>query len=298
MAILLESAIVRIWNANKSAVGTGVLVTDSLVLNCAHVIARVLGISDDTPEMPAGEISLDFPLVAPETRVTVRVSQWLPVQPDGSGDLACLELRSPSPPGTQPVPLMAVTELWGHPFRAFGFPAAHDSGVWASGILRSKQADGWIQIEDVKQTGYFVEPGFSGTPVWDETVKGVVGITVTAEKRRDVRAAFAIPTNSIVAGFPGLAHVVRDAPLPEQEEALREVYCPWLIRKAGYVPLADIDPQRAAAEPESRLNLDAIYTALLTLTPEEHDQFRKEHTEPDRRKSALEQLDAHQYLVL
>ncbi len=164
MATQLEAAIVRIRKTDKSVVGAGVLVTDTLLLTCAHVVAQALGIPDDTPEMPAGELLLDFPLVAAGTMVTARVSQWLPVQPDGSGDLACLELQgSPqlqdlSPKETFPVPLMAAAELWGHPFRAFGFPALHDNGVWASGRLLEREATGWIQIEDVKQTGYLLNP--------------------------------------------------------------------------------------------------------------------------------------------
>jgi hypothetical protein len=133
-----EAAIVRIWKTDKSVVGAGVLVTDTLVLTCAHVVAQVLGIPDDTPEPPAGELGLDFPLVAPRTMVTTRVSQWLPVQPDGSGDLACLQLQDSAPKDVQPVPLIAAVDLWGHPFRAFGFPANHDDGVWASGVLRAK----------------------------------------------------------------------------------------------------------------------------------------------------------------
>jgi hypothetical protein len=84
----------------------------------------------------------------------------------------------------------------------------------------------------------------------------------------------------------------------EDPTPLREAYLAWLIRKAGYVPLAEIDPKIAAAETDSQLTLDAIYTALLTLTPEEHDRFRKGGEMPDRRKSALAQLDEYQHLVL
>jgi hypothetical protein len=84
----------------------------------------------------------------------------------------------------------------------------------------------------------------------------------------------------------------------EDPTPLREAYLTWLIRKAGYVPLTEIDPKIAAAEADSQLTLDAIYTALLTLTPEEHDRFRKGEAMPDRRKSALAQVDEYQHLVL
>jgi len=88
-----------------------------------------------------------------------------------------------------PARLVTADDLWGHTFRAFGFPSGYDEGVWASGQLLEKQAAGWVQIEDMKLTGYFIEPGFSGTPVWDEQVEGVVGMVVAVETRPNVRAA-------------------------------------------------------------------------------------------------------------
>jgi hypothetical protein len=60
VAIPLEAALVRIWKTDNRVVGAGVLITDTLVLTCAHVVAQALGIPDDTPEMPAGELVVDF----------------------------------------------------------------------------------------------------------------------------------------------------------------------------------------------------------------------------------------------
>jgi hypothetical protein len=82
---------------------------------------------------------------------------------------------------------VTADDLWSHPFRAFGFPAAHDQGVWVSGRLRGRQAAGWVQMDGVAAAGYRVEPGFSGTPVWDDDLDGVVGMAVAAEARPEVR---------------------------------------------------------------------------------------------------------------
>lgn len=72
---------------------------------------------------------------------------------------------------------------------------AHPGGVWARGRLRERIGDsGWLQIEAESETGYIVQPGFSGTPVWDEEAGGVVGMVVTTERDPQVRAAFCIPT--------------------------------------------------------------------------------------------------------
>jgi hypothetical protein len=205
MTTQLESSIVRIRAANGRTVGAGFLVTEKQVLTCAHVVAQALGLPDNAPEAPKGEVLLDFPLVAPEQRLTARVVCWQPARPDGSGDVAGLELMDDPPAGTSPIRLVKAEEPWGHPFRAFGFPAGFDNGVWASGRMLGREATGWLQIEDVKQTGYFVAPGFSGGPVWDETLDGVVGMTVAADTRQGVRAAFIIPTDRLVAAWPALA---------------------------------------------------------------------------------------------
>lgn len=67
-------------------------------------------------------------------------------------------------------------DFWGNIFRVLGFPEGRPHGVWASGELRAELANGWMQLEDVKQPGYRLEPGFSGAPIWDEKLEGVVGM--------------------------------------------------------------------------------------------------------------------------
>ncbi|MCP4360240.1 MAG: trypsin-like peptidase domain-containing protein, partial [Chloroflexi bacterium] len=101
------------------------------------------------------------------------------------------------------------------PFRAFGFPAGFDDGVWASGRILAPQAAGWLQVEDTKATGYFVQPGFSGGPVWDEQVGGIVGMSVAADTRQSVRAAFVLPVAALVDAWPPLGEWVREIPIKE-----------------------------------------------------------------------------------
>jgi hypothetical protein len=76
--------------------------------------------------------------------------------------------------------------------------------VWASGVLRDRTVSGHIHIEDTKTTGYSVQPGFSGTPVWDETLHGVIGMAATAESKTATKAAFIIPTDKLVEAWPDL----------------------------------------------------------------------------------------------
>jgi WD40 repeat protein len=200
VAISLNAAIVRIRTANDRIVGTGFLVTGRHVLTCAHVIAQALGVSDDVTETPPGEVHLDFPLVAPVQGLPARVVYWQP-----ESDVAGLEILDDPPARTAPVRLVTADDLWNHAFRAFGFPRGYDNGVWASGRILGQEATGWLQIEDVKQTGYFVAPGFSGGPVWDEALDGVVGMTVAADTTGGVRTAFIVPTHRLAAVWPELA---------------------------------------------------------------------------------------------
>ena len=210
MADQLKASIVRIVGTNDLIVGAGFLVSERHVLTCAHVVAAALEIPDDTEVMPATQIRLNFPLIAPQDFSSARVVFWRPVRStisnasDRTEDIAALELDADLPQGSHPGPIIAVDDLWGHSFRTFGFPTAHDDGVWACGVLRDAQANGWIQIEVDRATGYSVAPGFSGSPVWDEKAGGVVGMVVVADKRSDVRSACMIPADTLIKAWPKL----------------------------------------------------------------------------------------------
>jgi hypothetical protein len=118
---------------------------------------------------------------------------------EGGEDLAVLELLQPAPRESSPARLIDIEKGYSQEFRAYGFPKAYDSGVNASGLLKGKVASGRVQMEDIRDTGYFIEPGFSGTAIWNETYGGVLGIAVSADADKAVRVAFMIPTVRIRA---------------------------------------------------------------------------------------------------
>jgi WD40 repeat protein len=195
----LESAVIRIYTADGVIVGAGFLVSEFHVITCAHVIADALDLPHDTRNTPQAELNLDFPLVAPNQTLTGQVVHWEPTV-----DVAVMELTNERPVDAKPLRLFSTDDFWGHPFRAFGFPKDYDNGVWASGRMLGPEATGWVQIEDLKEPGYWVQPGFSGTPIWDEQLKGVVGMAVASERRPEIKAAFMIPANVLVATWPEL----------------------------------------------------------------------------------------------
>jgi hypothetical protein len=186
----IQGAQVRIYAVDKETViGSGFLVGRREVVTCVHVVTHALGLSDDPPEPPPGPIFLDFPLLAPGRSLTARVARWHP-----QDDIAVLELESDPPEGAEPAPLVKGGDLWGHPIRAFGFPDGLPEGDWVSGVIRGPIERGWLQIKDTQ-----VRPGFSGAPVWDDDLGGVVGMVamVAAKSDRSVQAAFIIPASLI-----------------------------------------------------------------------------------------------------
>ncbi|MBD1919893.1 trypsin-like peptidase domain-containing protein [Microcoleus sp. FACHB-831] len=202
MVAQLESSVVRIYSNKKpdTVVGAGFLVADKYILTCAHVVGYALGIDAKTLEKPTVEICLDFPRLERGNKLTARVDFWQPVNSSElQEDIAGLELLSPLPDDVKPVRLLTQEDLSGHNFEAFGFPDKQPNGVWAYGIIRPKTAKGWLQIEGKTQTGYRLEPGFSGTPVWDSDLAGVAGMAVAEDpNRKEAKVAFIIPSEMLI----------------------------------------------------------------------------------------------------
>ncbi|MBC6476814.1 MAG: trypsin-like peptidase domain-containing protein [Hormoscilla sp. GM7CHS1pb] len=206
MNTVFESSVVRIYSRTGKVVGAGFLVSQKQILTCTHVVAYALGIDAKSPEMPSTEVSLDFPRVATKQILKATVVFWRPVNPDRSDeDIAGLELLELPPAAVKPVRLVTSEDLWGHSFRVLGFPEGKSNGVWADGQLRGAIANGWVQVEDIRETGYRLEEGFSGAPVWDETLQGVAGMAVAAEKKRvETKAGFIIPANLLIQAWDKL----------------------------------------------------------------------------------------------
>ncbi|MET9395274.1 trypsin-like peptidase domain-containing protein [Streptomyces sp. NPDC006624] len=220
----LDAAVLRVRDGGGQPVGIAFLVSDTLALTCAHVVHAALGTSGDRAPAPSARIRLDLPLVPPPRRdggtpvASAGVEHWAPPRaPGGSGsvpsprgdavgpaDVAVLRLEAPLP-GAAPVRLVDADEVWGHPVRAFGLPAGRPGGVWHAGVLRGRQGDGWVQA-DLVGSGYPVSRGFSGGPVWDDRLSGVVGMVTVAESGQPP-VSYLIPTSGLLAAWPELRAV-------------------------------------------------------------------------------------------
>lgn len=197
MRAALELCVVRIYSKSGKVIGAGCLVSQKHILTCAHVVADALSLPRNTAEMPDALITLDFPLLAAKQHLKAKVVFWRPVNPDAEAeDIAGLELENSLPQIAQPAKFITSDDLWEHPFRVLGFPSGQPNGVSAAGVLRGRVANAWVQLEGVKQPGYRLEAGFSGAPIWNEKLQGVVGMAVAAEMNRpEIKAAFMIPAS-------------------------------------------------------------------------------------------------------
>lgn len=201
---LYKKTIARIYRGLDGAVvGSGFLVFNHHVLTCAHVIADALGIARATQDCPESLVELDFPLLPWEQRqkVKARVVYWKPMSLEdtwiGKDDIAALELEENLVDNIFPIGLVMGKYAW-NAFKVLGFPSGYDGGVWTKGELRDEVGNGQVQMTVLERSDYYVEGGFSGAPVWVETLNGVAGIMVAAEpaeseKRKQVKAAFMIP---------------------------------------------------------------------------------------------------------
>ncbi|WP_405606338.1 trypsin-like peptidase domain-containing protein [Streptomyces sp. NBC_00076] len=210
----------------KEFVGAAVLISDSLVLTCAHVVNSALGRHRFEDSVPAqgNVVRLRMPHVAPDRELVGRVEQamWRPPRAHPSphsgaagtagkfpfpyfGDLAVLRLAEPPPDGAEPAPFLperdghAVIALW-----ASGHPAMT--------IVASPRAvaEPWIVLDvDAGEA----REGHSGGPLWDRDREAVVGIVVAthvdAPGKTPVarRPLYAIGLPAIEAELPDLPPV-------------------------------------------------------------------------------------------
>ena len=81
-------------------------------------------------------------------------------------------------------------------------------------------------------------------------------------------------------------------------KAMQNDYLNHILHKANILPLAGIDPKAASNETESRLNLSAVYTALMVKGGEGHEGKMMPFSRRQEQRSALSELDRHIKLVL
>ncbi|MER5268460.1 trypsin-like peptidase domain-containing protein [Actinosynnema sp. NPDC002837] len=162
------------WLGRVGDTGAGVLVAPELVITCSHVVPHH---------------RVDVTLV--HAGVTVAASVEFR---DDDGDLAVLRLDRPV--DAVCAPLRAPPALSDHPYVVQGFAGGHHTE--SRGRLGGRVGPGWAQLEHT--SGHRIDRGFSGAPVWDDVLRAVVGIVVTAHQA--VGGGAMIPVEEITRRWP------------------------------------------------------------------------------------------------
>jgi tetratricopeptide (TPR) repeat protein len=227
----------------ENPVGAGLLVTPRHVLTCAHVVrpGTALGV-------PAEPVFVEFQYAQEHGAIpaTVVPDGWHPGTGSDTGDVAVLELGAPAPPEAEPAPLRTTDPgTWDHRFRAYGYPKEHPrQGVPVRGEIIGHAGSEWLQVEASPHSGWALEQGFSGSPVWDMNSQGVVGMLVARDSvtKVDRRTAYAIKVETLARYWPPLLPYVRDATTEELRNRLETLL--WIpLTEQGEIPrVDDVDP--------------------------------------------------------
>lgn len=189
--------------------GAGVLLDDRHALTCAHVV-RYAGAG---PEGTATRVRISSVACREEWSRTARVAPGSWVHRNGTrrGDVALLELDEPAECGT-------VTTLWRAPIsggrvRVYGFPRAEPFGIGADAELSGPggRAGEWGLLNQVRDGGPWIEEGYSGAGVMalgGEFDRHVIGIVVADYVNGDARAAWMLPTETVLAYLPQIERFI------------------------------------------------------------------------------------------
>jgi tetratricopeptide (TPR) repeat protein len=213
---------------NQLPAGGGMFCGDGYVVTCAHVISQ-------DAAAPVGPVYVEFQHAGRHEPIPALVAEggWLPAAQDDGGmsrDVAVLRLQADPPPEAAPAPLRPTPEgaAVPHKFYAYGYPRRlARGGVPARGTIVGQAGDEWLSLSP-EVGGQGLEPGFSGSPVWDIAVQGVVGIVVVRDGPRPSgdrdaiasRTAYAIRMETVVRYWPPLRDLLEVGPADSLEELL------------------------------------------------------------------------------
>ena len=196
-----DTFIARILGPGGHAVGVGALVTERHVVTCAHVVNAALGLDARQQRQPDGLVRLDFPLAGPST-LTATVERWLPPPREGAtgDDIAGLVLEH-APEGTAAARLAVDVPRPGRTVRVFGYPAGRPDGGWVEAAVQGLVGGGRLQL-DSGGSALRVQRGYSGSPVFDESVGRIVGIVASAPLGSSERDSYAIGADRLRLAWP------------------------------------------------------------------------------------------------
>lgn len=213
-----RSIVAVMAEADSKPVGVGFIIASNQVLTCAHVVNASLGRSLTEQTAPGGALrpTISLPLHddsvghigSGAAKVPAEVLHWVPPGFDSftAGDIACLQTPAGSLPATvAPVALADPYGSQGVLLDLFGYPTTppRPMGAWTRCRLVNKVAGGLWQLDQDPQAALRVQPGYSGSPLWDSSRGVVVGmLVVAAVPGSSAINAYAIPSSRLLAAWP------------------------------------------------------------------------------------------------
>lgn len=212
MSEVIKPGIVRIFSKSyRQVVGVGFLVAaegnNNIILTCAHVINRAISKSSDSRAKPRVQICIDFPYLSTQPRLKAQVIAYFPKADKASDDVAVLKLvsRLPVPETAKAIRLRYSQSFNGHDFGVYGFPEDYEkSGTYVEGLLQERLADEHVQARGITNLAFFVEEGFSGSPVFDKQLDAVMGMIKRVDADPNRRVTFVSPIDVIALRYPKL----------------------------------------------------------------------------------------------
>ncbi|WP_086562314.1 trypsin-like peptidase domain-containing protein [Streptomyces africanus] len=209
---VLAAATVQVTGTDGHIGGLGVLIAPTLVLTCAHVVLEASGRPAHQEERPDGPLGVRLVLRDGEP-VDAVVQDWVPVRANGTGDVTVLSLSRPLTEA-RPVLMVAPRDVWDHRAIVFGLPRDDTGGGWHTARLRARTGTGRLQMSPLDGQSDPIQPGFSGSAVWDDDLGAVVGIVASISPAHRGQA-FCIPTRTVLDELPELAELLApDSPFP------------------------------------------------------------------------------------
>lgn len=190
-------------------VGMGVLLSDALVLTCAHVIADATGHNCFDKEPPRRGVviwpAIERLGVQKLATGTVAPSGWFPKLASRSSgrptDIALLHIvQGQLMPGVvPPLSLSVAVSPTGSVGRLLGLVSSSEGAdlMPMQGLVGEAKGDGYFAFHRDSGSGYWIEPGCSGAPVRSVADSSLLGLVVQQEVDTTKGVAFLISSAEI-----------------------------------------------------------------------------------------------------
>ncbi|MCK1642500.1 trypsin-like peptidase domain-containing protein [Bradyrhizobium sp. 157] len=229
-ASLHEAFQVAILGDGNKPIGSGLVLDDRHVITCTHIAAQATtGKRDADPCTDVGIKLRTIPWSGGNPLTAwLRPNAWrgkCSVPGDrGVRDLAVLELTEALPGWKKSCGIYPGAWTPRHEMTLFAFPQAHPDGIWSNIVVIGGVADHWIQIDAAPNAQYRVQPGFSGSPLFDPDTDSVHGLVAEGDPGEG-RTGFLIPGRMILEfleNIPDLSNLAERlharVPLPSAPE--------------------------------------------------------------------------------